>query len=600
MAILPHHPSPARTNSKMKVVTQEEMDAHMRATIVGGAKGFTGGLAVALPISYALNRRWGYYRQLPPSLKAFGVIMVAVPSFVISAERAGLRFEKEHWTDLGKEELDAKVAREQARWESLSLSQKARDVAARHEYGFIGGAWAATMLGAFGYIMRNPYQTFPQKVVQARMWAQGLTIGILIAAGALTHAKRMKGAEVDEHGRRHIEPDHSWQDIIAQEEQHAKEEANRKAPPVVFSGIVPSSPHHNSPAYLLAPLSLPPFPLRQASRSLTFTCHMHKPLRSVSIAASLVGALFNFVCAARLLALWRSLGWESETEWEASGDVWRVDSVKIVWGLLSTYFAAAALACFVGLVGLTKTIPSFIRFYRDYSIADMAFVTFGTVFSGYTAFSTPYVRASVCEELSRHPDLMRDLVVFGVSLENCELWFEQVVVAVVGIMFILMVVRLHTLIALAKYHRILSRDISVNSKSHTGLRNLNTDSLHRIYLLPTPTSPPSASFSFNHFDTATHARRVSSDNIVVYAPVPVGGMSELDARKMNATEAWIPCRSGSGADSGSSSPRSHGHKHTRSASSHSHRRHHSVPRVTAPPREGTLVVVDEKAEPLFR
>lgn len=34
------------------------------------------------------------------------------------------------------------------------------------------------------------------------MWAQGLTIGILIAAGALTHAKRMKG--YDENGMRHI------------------------------------------------------------------------------------------------------------------------------------------------------------------------------------------------------------------------------------------------------------------------------------------------------------------------------------------------------------------------------------------------------------
>jgi hypothetical protein len=32
--------------------------------------------------------------------------------------------------------------------------------------------------------------TLGNQVVQARMWAQGLTIGILIAAGALTQAKR--------------------------------------------------------------------------------------------------------------------------------------------------------------------------------------------------------------------------------------------------------------------------------------------------------------------------------------------------------------------------------------------------------------------------
>lgn len=34
------------------------------------------------------------------------------------------------------------------------------------------------------------------------MWAQGLTIGILIAAGALTHARRQQA--LDEHGLRHI------------------------------------------------------------------------------------------------------------------------------------------------------------------------------------------------------------------------------------------------------------------------------------------------------------------------------------------------------------------------------------------------------------
>ena len=56
---------------------------------MGGAKGFLSGAAVAFPASYLLQRRWAYYRQLPPCLKVFGVILVVVPSFVISAEHAG-------------------------------------------------------------------------------------------------------------------------------------------------------------------------------------------------------------------------------------------------------------------------------------------------------------------------------------------------------------------------------------------------------------------------------------------------------------------------------------------------------------------------------
>lgn len=76
--------------------------------------------------------------------------------------------------------------------------------------------------------------------------------------------------------------------------------------------------------------------------------------RSFSLAASLVGAFVNASLAFRLLALWRSLGWEYESEWEATADAWRVDSVKVIWGLLSTYFAAAAFACFIGFVGIAK------------------------------------------------------------------------------------------------------------------------------------------------------------------------------------------------------------------------------------------------------
>ncbi|KAH8105981.1 hypothetical protein BXZ70DRAFT_1004272 [Cristinia sonorae] len=187
----------------MKITTQEQRDGQMRATVIGGAQGFVGGLAVAGPASYLLNKRWAYYRSLPPSLKALGIIIVVVPSFVISAERAGLRYEREQWqvpwTGVGKTELDSVAARQQAKWESMAWGERIKDVAARHQYGLIGGGWAASM------------------VVQARMWAQGLTIGVMIAAGALTHAHRAKAQE--EGAVRHLEADHSWRDIVAEEER---------------------------------------------------------------------------------------------------------------------------------------------------------------------------------------------------------------------------------------------------------------------------------------------------------------------------------------------------------------------------------------------
>jgi len=299
--------------------------------------------------------------------------------------------------------------------------------------------------------------------------------------------------------------------------------------------------------------------------------------RSVSLAVSLAGALFNYAFAVRLLASWRSLGWDSDSEWEGSGDVWRIDSIKLIWGLLSAYFAAAAIACLLGFIGIAKSIPSLVRFYRDISIADFAFVTLSTLFVSYTSFSSPYVRTSACEELSRHAELMRDMTEMGLNLENCEPWFDRAVLVLVGAQFILIVIRLHIVIALSKYYRYLTRDAFTGGRAPMGMRPIKTDSMQRIYLLPTPTSPPSSSRQFNF--NVPHAQ--PDAGVVVYAPVPVGGMSEKDARKMHATEAWISSR-------GEVTPahkHSHSHSHAHSHShSHSHSSRHSASRSLSSPR----------------
>ncbi|KAI0307126.1 hypothetical protein B0F90DRAFT_1685342, partial [Multifurca ochricompacta] len=134
--------------------------------------------------------RWPYYRNLPPSLKTLGIVMVVIPSFIISAETAGRRFEQEDW---------------QA-WEKMPLSEKVIDFTARHQYSVIAGCWAVGIAGAFGAIMRNPC------VVQARMWSQGLTIGVVIAAAAVTRTRMYRRDEGDV--ERPVNRDHSWQERI--------------------------------------------------------------------------------------------------------------------------------------------------------------------------------------------------------------------------------------------------------------------------------------------------------------------------------------------------------------------------------------------------
>ena len=52
------------------------------------------------------------------------------------------------------------------------------------------------------------------------MWAQGLTIGVLIAAGILTQSQRSEA-------QAHRSVDHSWKNILEEQEKEEKEIESR-------------------------------------------------------------------------------------------------------------------------------------------------------------------------------------------------------------------------------------------------------------------------------------------------------------------------------------------------------------------------------------
>ena len=143
---------------------------------MGGLKGLAGGLAASIPAAYYLQHRSIYYRNLQPSLKALGVVLVAVPACVISAEKAGIAHEREQWyaeplypsrfflvnaegiprKDVGKMELDARQLRQEAKWNNLTSRQRLSDFVRRHEYGVIVGSWAVALTGALRYALKDP------------------------------------------------------------------------------------------------------------------------------------------------------------------------------------------------------------------------------------------------------------------------------------------------------------------------------------------------------------------------------------------------------------------------------------------------------------
>lgn len=205
----PYHRSPTIYSPRPQFATQEQLEEHRAATFRGAVEGVLGGLAISLPASFYAHRRFANYRALPIHLKALGVIMVVGPCYAIQAERRGVEYDKSTWTGAGKAELEREEQMEQKRWNSLEYKEKLKDWAIRNQYKIILGSWVLSMGVAGAMVMGNRFvqsvyqsictsvnlvtcrhQTVPQKVVQARMWAQGLTIGVLIGAGILTHAQR--------------------------------------------------------------------------------------------------------------------------------------------------------------------------------------------------------------------------------------------------------------------------------------------------------------------------------------------------------------------------------------------------------------------------
>ncbi|EPQ58943.1 hypothetical protein GLOTRDRAFT_113798 [Gloeophyllum trabeum ATCC 11539] len=308
--------------------------------------------------------------------------------------------------------------------------------------------------------------------------------------------------------------------------------------------------------------------------------------RTASLVVSLLGAVGNAAIALQLLSLWRTFKWEFESDWETEGSptswLWGIQGVKLAWGLLSVYFAFSAIASIVGFAGILKHRLSFVRFYRDYSIADFAFSTFLTLFATYESFRNS-VRAGVCEELSRQPEWLRDMADMGLNLENCELWFERASIALIGVMGIVLIVRLHFLVAVLTYYCSLSRHQQA-LPIYTSMRPIShTPSAQRVYLLPSPTEE---TFPVSHHTTSDAMRENNDTEYLVYAPVPLSILSEAQARDLNATEAWL---SRAPEATGTASKSRHSHSHSRS------HRHKSSGRISLAviPDEGLLPSYEE-------
>ncbi|KAF8542630.1 mitochondrial hypoxia responsive domain-containing protein [Trichophaea hybrida] len=213
----------------MKLLTKEEEDAHYRAVLRGGISGGLVGLGVGLGASMLLQRRWAFYRTLTLPLKAFLVSSTGTFCAIIQADRYSRNFEVSQHAEMKFRDTTARrIAEEQA---NMTTWEKAWKMGRDYRYTIVTSSWAASMVGSFWWVSRDRYLTTAQKLVQARVYAQGLTLLILVATAAFevsdSRAKeeeQLRLADPNHPVQKRIHHEHyqgedMWRDMVEAEEK---------------------------------------------------------------------------------------------------------------------------------------------------------------------------------------------------------------------------------------------------------------------------------------------------------------------------------------------------------------------------------------------
>lgn len=169
-------------------------------------------------------------------MKAFLVTSSGTFLGIIAADHASRDFEAQHnakrqWYENREERLRAEEAR------SLSMTDRVVAFARREKYKIVTATWIASMVGSFALVSRNPYLSGQQKIVQARVYAQGLTLGVFCASAAFEMSDRRRGQGLLEAAKKNKELAKSdvaeppvvhnknqeegdlWKEMVAAEEQ---------------------------------------------------------------------------------------------------------------------------------------------------------------------------------------------------------------------------------------------------------------------------------------------------------------------------------------------------------------------------------------------
>ncbi|EFZ03664.1 hypothetical protein MHUMG1_04174 [Metarhizium humberi] len=175
----------------MKVVSKEEEKAHYNVVVKGGLIGGTASLALGLGGVVFASRRYPAFRSLTVPFRAFLVTSTATFGAIVNAERYSNNFQRQNDPNYGYKDTSQRAI--QIARENESTYERFMEWGKENRYSIVFASWLASMAVALALVGRAPMST-SQKLVQARVYAQGLTLAVLVVSAAFEMHDAKKGS----------------------------------------------------------------------------------------------------------------------------------------------------------------------------------------------------------------------------------------------------------------------------------------------------------------------------------------------------------------------------------------------------------------------
>lgn len=175
----------------MKVVSQEEEAAHYNEVLKGGFIGGGLGLGLGLLGVIGASKRYPAFRGLTLPFRSFLVTSTGTFGAMVNAERYSIEFHK--LNNPMNFYVDEATKVNQISEQQKTTTERLNNWGRENRYSIVFVSWLASMGIAGIMVGRNKFLSTSQKLVQARVYAQGLTLAVLIATAAFETADARSG-----------------------------------------------------------------------------------------------------------------------------------------------------------------------------------------------------------------------------------------------------------------------------------------------------------------------------------------------------------------------------------------------------------------------